>query len=160
MWYFLAFSLAIQFYMYTLFAMFIGHGLPQVQNKKLSERLRERNRKQQALESRLQRLESSRDSHLKLEATLHAHLSTLRDHLSGLLAPIGASGVLEGFSAEMLGRLVPGMEEREEEERVVVLGGVFQSVFAALHRIGQEEIRQLTEGVREGGAIEPEKVCD
>ena len=60
---------------------------PQVQNKKLSERLRERNFTREQLETRVEEAENRVEEQRLALASLPRHLQAVRDHLTPLLPP-------------------------------------------------------------------------
>ena len=104
----------------------------QVQNKKLAERLRARNRIKQELDARLEKLEHSHDCQIKFMVVLKHHMTLLRDHLLALLSPLGATGTVEGLTEEMLDGLSQGSEGAAD-----TLERVFECVFAAVQRAGK-----------------------
>ena len=114
-----------------------------MQNRKLSGRLRERNRQQEQLEERVEKLVQTHDKHLRLLALLRRHLGSVREHLTLLLAPLGEGTLLEGWTEECLEHI--GEEDRD------VLDTVFGCVFSALRCLGDGGYSQLCEALREGG---------
>ena len=127
--------------------------LSQVQNRKLSDRLRERNRKHEALEVRIQRLEQDKDDHAKLAVSIRRHLANLKNHLIALLAPLGASSLVDGLSEELLGDLTQNLTQGPQ-----CLERAFEYVFSSLQRVGEEGMSQLSEKLRASQTLEPGKV--
>ena len=110
----------------------------QVQNKKLSERLRERNFAREQLEARLEEAEGRVEEQRRALASVPRHLQALRDHLVPLLPKSVAPGSLgrvgeesrpetcleEGFRAALSAlRLIVSSEKGEGEMMVLSQSG-------------------------------------
>lgn len=104
-----------------------------MQNKKLAERLRARNRIKEELEARLEKLEHSHDCQIKFMVGLKHHVTVLKDHLLAMLAPLGAESVMESLTEEMLDGLSQGAEGASH-----TLEKVFESVYSAIQRAGKQ----------------------
>ena len=104
-----------------------------MQNKKLAERLRARNRIKEELEARLEKLEHSHDFQIKFMVALKHHVTVLKDHLLAMLAPLGAEGVIETLTEETLDGLSQGAEGASH-----TLEKVFECVYTAVQRAGKQ----------------------
>ncbi len=124
---------------------------PQVQNRKLSERLKERNRKDDQLEKRVLRLEQEHEYHLRLLASLCRHLGLMREHLSILLVPLGKGELLAEWTEGLLASV--GKEGGKDD-----LDTVFRSVLSALQCLGDSGYSQLCESLGKSEEMAEEKV--
>ena len=104
-----------------------------MQNKKLAERLRARNRIKEELEARLEKLEHSNDFQIKFMVALKHHVTVLKDHLLAMLTPLGGEDVIENLTEETLDGLSQGAEGASQ-----TLEKVFECVYTAVQRAGKQ----------------------
>ena len=125
-----------------------------VQNRKLSERLRERNRRQQQMESELQKSEDLRLVHLRVVCGLGRRMSLLHEHLGLLFTTFGAEMESEGVRED----LVRGLAGREEEAGEEELERLFESVLRTVRVLQEKGQEAMVAGLKEAGDTAGDKV--
>lgn len=113
----------------------------QVQNRKLSERLRERHRRGEVLEGRVSSLEARCSQDDWLRVCLRRQLLSLRQRLAVLLAPLGQEGrVTAGLGDDILAGLL-----QSGTAAVTSLEEMFACVAASVDVLGAEGVRALSQ---------------